>query len=134
MNLVEASFLKNLGALDDQPKKQQVITKYIEGIKVDYPSWNQTLDDQIQAEIGSDHFLGTAMQKCKDLFVHIKFQSRNLTWKDIKVNGRMSIGPRDAFTDNGRCCFYSPHIMMDSYDRDEPMLYHDLEGKVKLET
>ena len=133
LNLVEASLFKNLSAFDDQVKKQQIIRKYIEGTKDwDYSKWNQELDDQIQDKITSTHFLGIAMQKCNDLFIHIKFQSKDLTWKEIKSDKYSSIGPRNTFTDNGRCCFFSPHMMMDIYDKSDGMLYHNLKGTLQI--
>ena len=133
MNLVEASFLKNLSSFDDDVKKQQIIKKYIEGTKDwDYSKWNQELDDQIQDKINSTHFLGIAMQKCNDLFIYIRFQSKDLSRKEIKTDRYSSIGPRNTFTDNGRCCFFSPHMMMDIYNKLDGMLYHNLKGTLKM--
>ena len=60
-----------------------------------------------------DDFATYASQECNDMFISIKFKNKNLYWTELNCNEK---GPWIIGTDQGSCCYFSPHLNMGQMD------------------
>ena len=83
--------------------------------------------------IGHDFtFNEWSRQKCKDLFMSIKFRGKLLTWRDLPQDWHLEsdLGPFVYATDFGACCYLAPHLNMEPTDWNKTYIemYHGLEA------
>ena len=78
---------------------------------------NVSLEDEkvINKIFASNH--DNIRQLCRDLFIHIKFQGKELSWSDLDPTDEWKLGPHQLTTDQGEsCCFLGPYMTMEPID------------------
>ena len=78
-------------------------------------------------------------QKCKYLFINLRFREKKLTWKEIPKPSHdldldmYSIGPSFFPTDYGACCTLVPHLDFEPLNGSQKLgeIYHGLKSDSK---
>ena len=89
--------------------------------------------EKVKGMIGRDFtFNEWSRQKCKDLFISIRFREKTLTWRDLPKNWQLEgdLGPFVYATDFGACCYLSPHLNLEPTDWNKTYAetYHNLKA------
>ena len=60
-------------------------------------------------------FLFFSRQNCNDMFIQMRFKDEMLSWSMLDksdFDNQWDLGPFIYLTDNGACCYFSPHVNM----------------------
>merc|ERR1719483_670316 len=97
---------------------------------------NQVIVDAVQEYLGDWYsFIDISRQKCKDMYVSMRFRGKQLTWRDLPQDwwDEGNLGPYNYPTDFGACCFLAPHLNLDptNWNITYEEMYHGLEADAK---
>ena len=133
LNQVEASFLKDVEVHGNVELTDMLINEFILGRIGNISEEHQKIVTKIKEMIGHDFtFNEWSRQKCKDLFMSIKFRGKLLTWRDLPQDWKLEsdLGPFVYATDFGACCYLAPHLNLLPTDWNKTYIemYHGLEA------
>ena len=78
---------------------------------------SQEQKDTINSMKMNKPFQELSRQKCRNLFLSMKYQGQSLSWNDLPlVDTEYDLGPALDVTDYGACCYFSPFFGFSKMD------------------
>ena len=115
LNRVEASFLKDIGIYGDSNATKTIMTEFILGRKGNLSQEEEDILKQVSAY---DPFEKFSRQKCRNLFLFMKYKESELSWSDLPLSDlEYDLGPALDATDYGYCCYFSPFHSLSKINR-----------------
>ena len=113
-----------------------LINEFILGRVGNLSDDNQVIVDEVKEYLGDWYsFIDISRQKCKDMFISMRFRGKQLTWRDLPQDwwDEENLGPFNYPTDFGACCFLAPHLNLDptNWNITYEEMYHGLEADAK---
>jgi hypothetical protein len=113
-----------------------LINEFILGREGNISDDNQIIVDNVKEYLGHWYsFIDLSRQKCKDMFISMKFRGKQITWSDLPQDWwyEWNQGPYNYPTDFGACCFFAPHLNLDPTNHNITVeeMYHGLEADAK---
>ena len=127
--------MKDLEAHGHMEKTNLLVNEFILGRQGNISEDHQVVVDNVKDMLGWWTFHDYSRQKCKDMFISMKFRGKKITWSDLPQDwmSEFDFGPYLYPTDFGACCFLAPHLNLDAYDPNQTVaqMYHELEADAK---
>ena len=135
LNRVEASFLKERGIYGNSKATKTIMNEFMFGRNGNLSQDQKKIINSMKMD---KPFQELSRQKCRNLFLSMKYQGQSLSWNDLPlVDTEYDLGPALDVTDYGACCYFSPFFGFEKMDRskkDWKMAFHETsrwKGKAK---
>ena len=104
--------MKDIGVFEDYKLKNLFLDEYIIGNNKELTTEEFARLEELKTKLNGTDPQYESRQRCRNQFLKTGFADKHLSWFDMRDNEYM-IGPYNYGTDDGSCCFFSPHFAMD---------------------